>query len=53
MAEAVVEFLEIVDVHEQHGKFVLGTTLGAAEGMTQAVEEKGAVGEISQAVVES
>ena len=51
VAEAVVDHLEVVDVHEQHGNRCR-PAVGAVEGMGDPVEEERPVGQSGQRVVE-
>ena len=51
VAEAVVDRLEVVEVHEQHGQRSR-RTVGQQERVLEAVDEQGAVGQSGQRVVE-
>ena len=51
VAGAVVDGLEVVEVHEQDGDG-RGDAVGARQGVVEAVGEQGAVGQAGQGVVE-
>ncbi len=51
MAEAVVDDLEAVEVHEQDGGQVVAVAAGALHGAAELVDEVGAVGQVGEGVV--
>jgi hypothetical protein len=50
VAQAVVDVLEAVQVHEEHGQVAVAP-LGARQGLAAAVHQQGAVGQAGQRVV--
>ena len=52
MAQAVVDIFEAVQVHEQHCEQVILAAAGVLDGVVQAVNEQGAVGQPGQRVIQ-
>ena len=51
VTQAVVKLLEVIQVHEQHRKFVIRMPLSAAEGLAQTVQEKSAIRQVGKRIV--
>ena len=50
MAQGVVDLLEAVQVHEQHGKTVARVPIGVGNGLVQALNDRRPVGQLGQRI---